>query len=254
MALLREKWQVVVISVVAFFGTLLGTGTTVWADEQAHFAVSLAEVPAEYRPNARLAMTKWEQATGNPNLFSGDPEDKGVIDISIEWHDHGESNPAVSEDALATTNRTKFGHETIATIDVCHTEITKAFPDSGYMTEKQLITAVFVHELGHAMGLKHVTTNRQDIMYPTAQSPTQQITALDLENLPFNVNSTAIVDTNDARRAWYSRDNLSNQMASLVTLPRRFEFLTPALLFSAMLGGAIVGQRYVRKQKAKVNM
>ncbi|AVO67117.1 matrixin family metalloprotease [Weissella cibaria] len=190
------------------------------AEAATTYAVDMTGLPAKQQTEAKAAMAIWTNALQMPTLFSGNPTDPEAVNVTMMWSTDGVASPG-ADDPLGLTETTTLGDKRTVVITLYQREIERAFAKTAYMKRHDLVVSVWEHELGHALGLQHNTTNEHDIMYPRNLGPTQRITGWDLQNLPFTVKPSVLSDVSDHSSNWLDSQNVSNQMTAWLAIPAK---------------------------------
>ncbi len=136
---------------------------------------SFIERNPEYTDNVREALELWETASNN--LVSFTITTSSSADIVVEWT---ASLKEKSTDTLGNTdlkfiNVSNFGVIQDATIEM----LTRT---NGKQLNEIDMTNLALHEIGHAIGLKH-SSDGNDIMYPTLEIPSSSIKEISQEDI-----------------------------------------------------------------------
>ena len=91
--------------------------------------------------------------------------------------------------------------------------------------------------MGHAMGLRHTLTNKNDLMYPVNTGPNQAITRLDATKLPWQVATDALDDL-DKNTSMANSQFVTTRMlmfsARVAHLPTLFWVMVVALVVASL--------------------
>lgn len=132
-------------------------------------------MPDDYVISIDKAVTRWNNALGreflviNREIFPAPiPVDRGVIHFSYaDLADTSEDHRKLGEARRSVSRSTGEVRSVLITLDVD-------------ISERYMVSTV-VHELGHALGLRHDESSPRSIMYPTMWDRNQIIFEEDIE-------------------------------------------------------------------------
>lgn len=216
--------------------------------EAAEVKVTVDEtaVPVAKRPALRKALHTWRLAIGNDNIFQ-QPGPDGTLELRFIYQ-------TVQPKQQATNQSDYLGmvaegmESSVRTVTLYGAKVNEELPKTSFVKLEDFETAAWEHEIGHAFGLGHDTTNARNIMSPVVNSPVQQITQLDLNQLNFVVSQKG-VNYVQRNNQFYSQRNLIAYVTAVEAV-----FVHRPLVVAGVIAGLIVlGSGLIFSRRCRLN-
>jgi len=167
------------------YADILGKKVMRWNDQTLNILVHIEDGQGlpDWNPDniraVKSAFSEWEAAMGGRFRFLYMPDHRGT-DVIVSWKGRHEAGDRGHEAGL---NRTITWGKYIQENNI---EL-YLHQDQGYVYSPDNIQSLALHEIGHMLGIKGHSNNREDVMYPEAQfeigGPAEHLSQRDINTM-----------------------------------------------------------------------